>query len=115
MSIEILSRFRDKPATRAGWWAMGLGLAAAPMSQGLLAMYSSMQSSPALTIRRLADAAGLCGLALFLADAVGAVWLGCVALRKAERSAAVWTGLALGALSGLFILLFIAGELAVGH
>lgn len=106
MTTTVISKFKEKPKTKLGWWVMGLGLALFLMTQFLglftsvirpiLMKNGSSASSPAFGL----------GLGMFANMLCLAVLVtGFLALRKGERSWAVWLGL-IPAL--LFVLMYMA-------
>ena len=109
MKTPIISTFKEKPKTKIGWWAMGLGLgtlAGVPLVSLLTAVIF-----PAFAIE-FTDATGRAlgvSLGVFsLLVGAAAIVVGIIAHRRGERSWAVWLGLILAILTivvwGLMIL-----------
>lgn len=107
MTTHSSSGFLQRPATRLGWWAVGLMVAYFVLSIVNSAVFMRLQGNapwqqtvlPFYGIFML-----LCGLA---AGVVGLVAI----LRKHERSWLVW----LTILPGAFVLFFLLGEFLVPH
>jgi len=99
-------RFLDRPSTRLGWWAVGLG--AAFIVLWIVNSTVFMPSASDAPWRHvLLPFYGIFMLACGLAGGIVAV----VALIRHERSWLVWLVL----LPGLFVLLFVLGEFLVPH
>ena len=109
MKTPVISTFKEKPKTKIAWWAMGLGLATligVPLVSILTAVIL-----PALAVELTDDISRALGVSLgvfSLLAGVAAVVTGIIALRKGERSWALWLGFVLAILTllvwGLMIL-----------
>jgi hypothetical protein len=109
MKTPIISTLKGKPKTKIGWWAMGLGLATllgVPLVSILTLVILPVFGA------EFTDAMGQTigvslGVFSLLAGAAATV-VGIIALRRGERSWAVWLGLFLAILTivvwGLMIL-----------
>jgi len=101
--------FKEKPKTKIGWWTMGLGLATlagVPLVSLLTAVIY-----PAFNVEFTDESGRALGVSLgvfSLLAGAAAIVVGIIALRKGERSWAVWLGLILSILTivvwGLMIL-----------
>lgn len=80
----IISKFKEKPKTKIGWWAMGLGLGSI-----LITMVSA---TPGAII------------------ALAAVIVGIIAFIKGEHSWAVWFGFVPALLYAAFYVYMFVGE-----
>lgn len=94
MSGEALSKFRDRPRTKAAWWSMGLGLSAL-----FLLLVSSALPDAGLTWGELNV-----GPAVLLILGISALVTGISAYRSGERSFVLWIGLVPGILFGLLLI-----------
>ncbi len=116
MGTKIISRFGEKPKSRTGWWAFGLGL-------GTLLIGPLLGTSAAVFVplvdNTVGEAAGRIagfGVALFaLLLTIAAVAAVICALKMGERSWAVWFGLFPAAASVAFWVLLVAGEFLFPH
>ncbi len=109
MKTPSISTFKEKPKTTIAWWAMGLGLATligVPLMSILTAVIL-----PAFAIELTDEKSQALGVSLGIISllvGVAAVVTGIIALRKGERSWALWMGLTLATLTivvwGLMIL-----------
>lgn len=116
MDKQIISSFKETPKKRISWWTMGLGLASVLIGP-LLGLYASV-IRPLLSGLIDENRSGAFGLNLGLFSlviSVTAVILGIIALRKGERSWAVWLGFIPALISLVFWLVMIIGELIFPH
>ncbi len=100
-------RFLSLPATRLGWWAVGL--AAAPLLLPVLTFVVNLLVNE-LT-GGLQTAVGVSGLLMVVCGIAGGVTALIAVLRRRERSILLWFAM----LIGLFFLFLIAGEFIVPH
>lgn len=116
MGTKIISTFREKPKTKAGVWAMWLGLIAI-VSPIILGTFGA-------AIRPAIDKAFSENVGAAVGFAVGilALTLSALALvtsirafRMGERSWAVWIGLVMAVFIGLFWAAMVAGEFIFPH
>lgn len=116
MTRKRLSKFSQKPKTRIGWWVLFLGLP--------LIFIGPILGIFATVIRPLLDKniseqvgqiAGILVIVILIVDLASCVTLGIIALKKGERSWAVWLGFIPAVLAILFLLFMIIGEFIFPH
>jgi hypothetical protein len=100
MKHKYISKFSQKPKTRLGWWVFGLGLPLLFVGP-ILGFFAS--------VIRIAL------IILIAADVITATVLGLIAIKKGERSWAVWLGLIPAILALLFFAFMLLGELIFPH
>lgn len=116
MKKEIISKFGDNPKTKTAWWAMGLGLSTL-LIMPILGIFAAV-------LRPIIDKAssenigasigfGIMIVALLLS--VSALVMGILALRKGERSLALWVGFIPAILVGVVWILMVVGEFIFPH
>lgn len=116
MVKKIISRPKESPATKIGWWAFGLSavtIMSGPIlgiSAAVLVPFLSTSVSEKVSIIIGASVAILVIL-IYLATLV----LSIVAFRKGERSWAVLTALTLAGLETIFWIFMIVGEFLFPH
>ena len=106
MSLQPVFTFRQKPATRLGWWAVGLG--GVYVLLFILTAIVSLVASRLPEPRNVMPSSGM--LMLLLGLASGVVALAAI-LRNHERSWLVWLAL----LPGILGVLAILGEFLLPH
>ena len=116
MKTQKISTFKEKPASKVGWWTFGLGVA-------LVVVWPLLNLFAAI-IRPLIDrlfgvtVGGPIGLGFGIFSLLLAfvtLFLGIKALRKGERSWAVWLGFVVGAIVSAFWIFMVVGELLFPH
>lgn len=112
MTTQVLSKFKERPKTRLGWWVMGLGIALVLMGLFLGLFASLIRPALAKASSSAASPAFGLGLGMFVIVLCIAVLVtGLLALRKGERSWAVW----LGVIPGLFFAFLFLAEFIFPH
>ena len=94
MKTQIISSFKDRPATRLAWWGFGLGMAM--VLWVLLLSFFTAVIRPWLISANSPFAAPNFGIGMgfvLLLLAIGALICCVLAIFKGERSWAVWAGL----------------------
>lgn len=116
MSQEIISKFNERPKTKIAWWAMGLGLVLifSPTFFGIFAAAINPQIAKA-TNDNVASTIGLSLVILLFVTLISAFTTGFLALKKGERSFAVWLGFIPAILALAFWLFMIIGEFIFPH
>lgn len=113
MKTQIISMFKEKPKTKIGWWAMGLGLATL---LGLpLVSFFTIVIHPLITSlsEESSYAIGInLGIFSLIASAAGVV-AGIFALRKGERSWLVWLGFILALVTLIGFLFMMLADLLI--
>jgi uncharacterized membrane protein len=122
MKKEVISKFKEKPRTKTAWWAMGLGLSTI-LIPPLLGIFAAV-------IRPIIDKASMVGRAssenvgatvgfgvgvFSLILSVSALVAGIIALKKGERSWALWVGFIPAILVGAFWIFMVVGEFVFPH
>jgi hypothetical protein len=116
MKHKYISKFSQKPKTRLGWWVFGLGLPLLFVGP-ILGFFASvirplLDSSVAELVGQIS---GIALIILIAADVITATVLGLIAIKKGERSWAVWLGLIPAILALLFFAFMLLGELIFPH
>jgi uncharacterized membrane protein (DUF485 family) len=107
MSGQKLSRFWRKPASKLGWWAVGLAIAYLVLYIAVTAIVAIRSNLPAS-----ASSTGInLGIPMLLIGLAAGVVALVAILAKHERSWAVWLSL----LPGILSLLLIVGEFVFPH
>lgn len=116
MKNEVISKFKEKPKTKIGWWAFGLSM---PVIFGgpILGIFAAV-------IRPLIDKATNEKIGATIGFGFGiiavlylitALTLSIMAFRKSERSWFVWTALVLSVIATCFFFFMIIGEFIFPH
>lgn len=107
MSAQWGSTFRKRPATRLGWWAVGLAIAYIVLSILNTAILMRLPQDLPLRLTVLPNFGVIMILFGLAAGIVGVIAL----LRKREHSWMVWVTVLIGAST----LLFVMGEFLIAH
>jgi hypothetical protein len=116
MKRKQLSKFGQKPSTKIGWWVLFLGLPLLFMGPILGIFAAAIRPLLDKSIsEQVGQVAGFVLITALVVDLVTCIVLGIIALKKGERSWAVWLGFIPAILATLFLLFMVIGEFIFPH
>lgn len=116
MKSKHISKLLQKPKTKLGWWVFGLGLPLLFMGP-ILGLFAAF-IRPLLDSRTselVGQISGILLIFILLADIITVATLGIIAIKKGERSWAVWLGFIPAILAIAFLAFMLLGEFIFPH